>query len=1273
MSDASLTAALRETLSLFEESGMPQTTTEVATKLDLGRRSTYERLDRLVDRDRLETKAVGANGRVWWRPPMSTGPASVLDRPLAADSLVGHVLDDAEVGVFVLDADFEVAWINEATTRYFGLERAAVLGRDKRTLVEEHLASRVEDGPFPEAVLEAYDDNTYIEGFECRVTAGPGRDERWLEHRSSPIEEGVYEGGRVEVYYDITDRKRTEESLRENVEQFESLVNAVEEYAIFQVDTDGSVQTWNAGAAEIKGYDAEEILGEHFSTFYTEADRDANRPGRNLDAAAEAGVLEEEGWRVRADGSRFWAHVTITPIRDDRGELQGYAKVTRDMTTRRENERARQREHALLERVQEVSPIGIGIFDEDGALQRSNERFGDLLGRDEESLEYQLGDQRVLDADGDVVPPSERPAQKALSTGESVFDQRLYVECSDGRDRWISVNAKPLGGERGGVVATMTDVTRLKEQSDRLERQRDDLESELESVLDRVDDGFFALTEDLRLTYVNDRASDFLGRPASQLVDEHLFDVLELGEDAVSAFETARETQTATSVEAFHDPTERWLELFIYPDDDGLSVYFRDVTERRRRERELERYEQLVETVWDGVYALDEDGRLVLVNEAFCDLVGYERSSLLGNRPEQVVGESVTDLVSCTVDERQTESALETVVETADGDSVPVEARFGPFEYDHGRLGRCGVARDVTERKRFEETLVALYEFSKRLFDAESVTDVDELVVEGVAEVLDLPGVAVYRYDATADELSPVASSVADGFMRGGRLPPVAPDDSSLTGHAYDSREVHAFDDITTSPYLQATETAMRSGVFVPVGDHGVLVAGAPEVAAIDDDTRQLLELLGTNAATAYDRVEREARLREHERRLERQRESLAALNNLHDTVRGITDAVISQSTRAEIEQTVCSRLVESDTFEFAWVGDVDPASQTLNVRAESGVEGYLDEVTVSTDPDEPTGRGPAGTALRTGEMQVTQDVLNDPDFEPWADAAARFGYRSVAAIPLTNDGSMYGMLGLYASRPNTFDDTVRTVVGQLGEIVGHAIAATERKRALTSDEVVELTFQIRDVFDAVDVDASPTGTIRIEHAIPTGDDEFLVFGQADAEAVETLEALVAGLSHWTDLTIRAEAEGVVRYELTLVEPPVLSNVASRGGYVDAARIEAGDYQMVIHLPPGANVREVTDVVQAAYPAADLLKSQQVTREEDTAQRVQSALTDDLTDRQRTTLEAAFHSGFFEWPRDASGEDVADSLGVSAPTFHQHLRKAQRKVLAALLRSSLTE
>jgi PAS domain S-box-containing protein len=164
--------------------------------------------------------------------------------------------------------------------------------------------------------------------------------------------------GFAKITRDLTERKAREEELRQSQEQFRLLVQGVTDYAIYMLDCDGRVTNWNIGAQRIKGYLPYEIVGSHFSRFYTEEDRAAGLPETALETVRREGRFEKEGWRVRKDGSRFWAHVIIDTVRDDDGELVGFAKITRDITELREAQQQLETAREILLQSQKMEAIG---------------------------------------------------------------------------------------------------------------------------------------------------------------------------------------------------------------------------------------------------------------------------------------------------------------------------------------------------------------------------------------------------------------------------------------------------------------------------------------------------------------------------------------------------------------------------------------------------------------------------------------------------------------------------------------------------------------------------------------------------------------------------------------------------------------------------------------------------------------------------------------------------------------------------------------------------
>ena len=694
--------------------------------------------------------------------------------------------------------------------------------------------------------------------------------------------------------------------------------------------------------------------------------------------------------------------------------------------------------------------------------------------------------------------------------------------------------------------------------------------ADVEDVLERIDDPFFALDEEWRFTYLNERAVEVLDVDRDHVLGGSVWDHFEPAVRTTfqREYERAMETQESVSFEEYYPPLETWFEVDAYPTESGLSVYFRDITDRREERMNLELYDQILETVEDGVYVLDPDNQFVMVNDAFCELVGRSREELRGRKATVVKDDAIVAEIDSLVSELAVEdrenAIVEFKIETSDGERIPVEDHISRISFD-ADWGRCGIVRDISERERrerelertrdllarteriadvggweidletmdifwtdhlfdilgwegdeepsldealegyieadrpkveqaveeatesgekfdlearfdhpagdvrwlriqgvpivedgdvvalrgaadditdrkeFERKLIALQEVAIDLLEEGSTESVAEQVTGALADILDTPSAWFYRYDPHEGVLR-TAATTSDSEFSLDELPTVVADDGNVFASAFHADETKRLTDLTASAQCPETDTQLgvRGLVVAPVNDHGVLCAGSPEVGAFDEQLVELVDILATTAAAAFRRVA-------HEQVLHVQRDRLAALKDINSLVHDLSASVFTLSGREEIEQLVCRRLAESDAYEFAWIGAAEDG--TVTVRSEAGVEGYLDDITLSLT-ESPSAAGPTAQAHLTGEMQVVRDAESDPQYEPWRGRTDEYGYHSSASIPI-GDGDQHGTLNVYSARSDAFSEEERDALRRLGSIIGYAFASVERERTL--------------------------------------------------------------------------------------------------------------------------------------------------------------------------------------------------------------------------------
>ena len=306
-----------------------------------------------------------------------------------------------EYAIFLLETDGTVASWNEGARLLKGYAKSEIIGQSFTRFYtrEDVLAGQ------PWRLLDRAVNEGRVEDEGWRVRKDGTR--FWADVVITAVRTPDGElRGFVKVTRDLTARKQAEEALRQSEERMRLMIDSVKDYAIFMLEPDGRVATWNPGAERLKGYAAREIIGQSFSRFYPEEDLAAGKPARELETAAAEGRFEEEGWRVRKDGSRFWASVVLSAVRNEAGTLVGYAKVTRDLT-----ERKRIGEAILARAAQQAATARLGVYaleqpDSEALIRRAAETVRDTLGTEVvQLLELNAeGDRLVLRA-GCGMPP----------------------------------------------------------------------------------------------------------------------------------------------------------------------------------------------------------------------------------------------------------------------------------------------------------------------------------------------------------------------------------------------------------------------------------------------------------------------------------------------------------------------------------------------------------------------------------------------------------------------------------------------------------------------------------------------------------------------------------------------------------------------------------------------------------------------------------------------------------------------------------------------------
>ncbi len=794
------------------------------------------------------------------------------------------------------------------------------------------------------------------------------------------------------------------------------------------------------------------------------------------------------------------------------------------------------------------------------------------------------------------------------------------------------------------------------------------LGEDVRTVHERISDAFYAVDDDFRFVYVNERAGELLQADPEALLGRSVWEAFPEARDTVAydAFHEALATQTPTSYELYYDPLGIWVDVRVYPSETGLSVYFRDVTERKRRERALrEVYEILADperSFDERVDALLEVGRDVLD-------IGYATLSYV--RGEEYVFEAV---------------AAPPDADLAAGDTVPLAAtnceRVVTTEETLVLRDITTEAPDLSTRAGNAEWGVACYLGAPVALDGEVCGTLcfydkearEEPFSEWEVTFVDLLSNWVTREldrQRHAEQLAALGAAFpdlgfvidAEGRYRDYLAGPDVADRLAAAPEEFIGRTVEeVLPADTADSVMAAVRDAIATGRLQTV-EYDVPVEGGrrwfeARIAPLTDDA------YGPETTVVVSREVTERRARE--RALERQRDELAKLHRINTLVRGITGGLQNAATREAIEAAVCDHLTGSALYRTAWVGTADGSETgagtgvgSVTPRTVAGAAGTETDAAPGID-------GPAVAALAS----------DAPDGDPPAASASvavgrgdADGDPSVAAVPLSTGATTYGVLVVETGAEETIDEAEREVLADLGRTIALAIQRVESQRSLTASTTVELRFRIDDDgFGAVT--AGTDDELVFERRVPVGDGRrlfyFAVRGAAPDRVCERLfEATLADACTVVREDADADGSALVEVGVGPDRTTALDVLVEQGASVARATAADGDLDVTAEVAPRNDVRAIVEALQEVA-TVDLRGKRSVERPM-TAGPDGARSDEGLTAKQRAALGVALARGYYEWPRESTAEEIARTMDISSSTFHYHLRRGLRTVLSGVL------
>ena len=676
-------------------------------------------------------------------------------------------------------------------------------------------------------------------------------------------------------------------------------------------------------------------------------------------------------------------------------------------------------QHSLLNHIVETVPVGITIIDKDGKISFANKNAENVFGLTRDKLSartYNDQEWKITSLDGSPFPTEQHPFSVVKGTANSVKNIEHSIEYPDGKKISLSINAVPIKDKNDnfdGMIASIEDIT------DRIQRENEIREAKtlLGNIIDRISDSFVALDKNWRYTYVNENAAKTFGKTREEMLGKHIWTMFPegIGQPFHLAYEKAIGEQKFVQLEEYYPPYDKWFENRIYPSEDGLSIFFQDVTERKKSEEQLKMWEQIFQHSGWGIVIVDpEDDTLLNINPACANMYGYSISEAIGkNLLDFFAPEYKAELPKhIEVVNREGINTYESVHIRKDGSLFPVLITVTAFKDEKGKLlYRAANIIDITERKKIEEDLRENEEQFRTLAETTST--------------------AIFVYKQNKFVYSNKAAQDISGY----------------------SEKEFLAKDFWSFVHPDFYEIVKQRGL---ARQHGEKIISNYEFKIICKDgsekwldfTAGLINWKGETASigTAFDITGRKDA-----------EEKILHANRVYAVISQINQVIVRTNDKNKLFEEACRIVIEVGKFQMAWVGLTDEETKLVNPVTFAGVEdGYLSNIRKISDSDVPEGRGPTGIAIREGKHFICNDIENDPLMTIWKDDALKRNYRSSIALPIKLFEKTIGAFTLYSSTPHFFDKEEIDLLDEVTNDISFALESieTEKKQHEAEEEL---------------------------------------------------------------------------------------------------------------------------------------------------------------------------------------------------------------------------